>query len=637
MARKKIALFSAGWASNILAQFLRGINDQFSSLDLDAYLFLCYATYSQSESERAGELKIFQLPDLKDFDGAIIVSNLCDFPGVLDDLVSRCNVAGIPVISHGIPHENAVNVLMDNISGMSTLTEHLITGHGVRDIVFVGGTADNSDSCERLESVRNTALKHGLSFTEENVVYSNWEFSRAADIAREFAEKDTLPDAFICANDEIAMVMLTTFEDYGISVPDDVIITGFDNLPESALFYPSITSIEPDNRLHGQICARTMIDLLNGRSTENPIKLPSRFIPRESCGCPLNTESALRRLRVATDDFKTKRKTDPHNGHIFYLERMMLKCESVDELRKTLSDSISHEHFLEGDDFHILFDACANNTLTSYDIDYEDNSDYSVRQDVIFSIRNGIVQEIPYIKTSQIVPGISEDDPSHMYVVLPIHEGPHKIGFIVFTDCYDGIDSKEVMLFMEKMNSSMVHSKKSIYLKAVNDYVREMSNIDPLTGVKNRHAYEARLNDINKRLSEEKLSEVGIILFDVNNLKRVNDELGHYKGDEYLRNACSLICVTFKSSPVYRIGGDEFVVILEGRSYEQREQLMDTFISEMEMIERSDLRREEKVSIAYGMSLYRGSSDDINAVVKRADELMYETKKRMKTGLLNPS
>lgn len=635
MARKKIALFSTGWASNILAQFLRGVHDEFVSLDLDTYLFLSYATYGQTESDRAGELQIFRLPNLADFDGAIIISNLCDFPGVVDDLVSRCNAAGIPVISHGIPHADAVNVIMDNDSGMNHLTEHLITEHDVRDIVFVAGTADNSDSNERLESVRRSALEHGLSFTDKNVVYSNWEFSKAAEIARDFAQKGKLPDAFICANDEIAMVMITTFEDYGIKVPDDVLITGFDNLPDSALFYPSVTSIDPDNRLHGRICARTMIDLLNAAPVENPIKLPSRFLSRESCGCTLAPGSALQRLRVATDAFRMQRKKDRGNWHIFYLESLMMKCESVDELRTTLSDSLSQDHFLEGDNFHILFDANAHKTLTSYDLSYEDSDSYSEQQDVIFSIRNGNIQNIHHFETSQIVPGIREDDPCHMYVILPIHDGPHKIGFVVFTDCYEGIDNKEVLLFMEKINSSMVNSKKSIYLKAVNDYVKEMSNIDSLTSVKNRSAYEARLDDIHKRLTEGKLHECGIVLFDVNNLKKINDEQGHYMGDEYLKNACRLICAAYKNSPVYRIGGDEFVVILEGRPYEQRDSLIDNFVAEMKQIGASDLRPEEKVSIAYGMAIYEGEGDAIDAVVKRADELMYATKKRMKAGREN--
>nr|MCR5129550.1 GGDEF domain-containing protein [Lachnospiraceae bacterium] len=116
-----------------------------------------------------------------------------------------------------------------------------------------------------------------------------------------------------------------------------------------------------------------------------------------------------------------------------------------------------------------------------------------------------------------------------------------------------------------------------------------------------------------------------------NNLKRINDELGHYMGDEYLKNACRLICASYKNSPVYRIGGDEFVVILEGRPYELRDQLADTFVREMDNIRHSDLRAEEKVSIAYGMAVYEGAGDEIEAVVKRADELMYKTKKRMKS------
>ena len=631
MARKKIAMFSTGWASNILAQFLLGVHDEFESLDVDTYLFLSFAAYSQSDAERSGEFQVFHLPDMADFDGAIVVSNLCDFPGVTEDLVLRCNAAGIPVISHGIPHADAVNVIMSNDSGMNNLTEHLIKEHGVRNIVFVAGTADNRDSNDRLESVRRSALKHGLTFTDENVVYSDWEFAKAAMIAQDFAKKGTLPDAFICANDEIAMVMITTFEEYGIHAPKDILITGFDNLTETALFYPSVTSIDPDNRLHGRVCARAIIDLLNGRTVENPIILPSAFIPRESCGCSISSECALQRVRAVTDRFKMQRKKDRGEWHMLYLERLILKCESLNELRTTLSDFLSHEHFLEGDDFHILFDDCANKTLTSYDLSYEDVHDYSRQQDVIFSIRNGKFQNIRSIETRQIVPGISEDDPCHMYVIAPIHESSHKIGFCVFCDCYDKIDNKEILSFMESMNSSLSNSKKSIYLKAVNDYVREMSNIDSLTSVKNRSAYESRLEDIHKRITEAKLTEFGIVLFDVNNLKRINDELGHYMGDEYLKNSCHLICTTYKSSPVYRIGGDEFVVILEGRPYEQREQLMNAFISEMDKIDRSDLRPEEKVSIAYGMAVYNGADDEIEAVVKRADELMYATKKRMKS------
>ncbi|MCR5620000.1 MAG: GGDEF domain-containing protein, partial [Lachnospiraceae bacterium] len=124
-------------------------------------------------------------------------------------------------------------------------------------------------------------------------------------------------------------------------------------------------------------------------------------------------------------------------------------------------------------------------------------------------------------------------------------------------------------------------------------------------------------------------------LFDVNNLKKINDELGHYSGDEYIKNACKLICTTYKNSPVYRIGGDEFVAILEGKVLAQKDDLIETFITEMNKLRNNmDIAPEERVSVAYGMAYMNDPSENVDDVVKEADERMYENKKKMKSGQL---
>jgi len=283
----------------------------------------------------------------------------------------------------------------DNKNLVRQMVKHMYDIHGCRKMIFAGGPKYHYENIQRFEAFCETMEELGLPVSDDIYMFGDFDFDTGVRYFSEWVDSGKeFPDAFICANDEIAMVMITTFEDYGIKVPDDVLITGFDNLPDSALFYPSVTSIDPDNRLHGRICARTMIDLLNAAPVENPIKLPSRFLSRESCGCTLAPGSALQRLRVATDAFRMQRKKDRGNWHIFYLESLMMKCESVDELRTTLSDSLSQDHFLEGDNFHILFDANAHKTLTSYDLSYEDSDSYSEQQDVIFSIRNGNIQNI---------------------------------------------------------------------------------------------------------------------------------------------------------------------------------------------------------------------------------------------------
>ena len=174
-----------------------------------------------------------------------------------------------------------------------------------------------------------------------------------------------------------------------------------------------------------------------------------------------------------------------------------------------------------------------------------------------------------------------------------------------------------------------------MYLRTLNDSIRELSHIDALTHVKNRAAYELQLEEYRKKVESKSKFTFGVVLFDVNNLKKINDELGHYSGDEYIKNACKLICTTYKNSPVYRIGGDEFVALLEGKVLAQKDELMKTFITEMNKLRNStELPPEEKVSVAYGMAYMSDPSENVDDVVKEADERMYETKKKMKSGLL---
>ena len=104
--------------------------------------------------------------------------------------------------------------------------------------------------------------------------------------------------------------------------------------------------------------------------------------------------------------------------------------------------------------------------------------------------------------------------------------------------------------------------------------VHGQAHLDGLTGVKSKHAYLEMEKTLDERLGKGTLSELAIVVCDVNGLKMINDTRGHQAGDEYIRMACRMICDVFSHSPVYRVGGDEFVVILTGRDYENRIALM---------------------------------------------------------------
>lgn len=160
-------------------------------------------------------------------------------------------------------------------------------------------------------------------------------------------------------------------------------------------------------------------------------------------------------------------------------------------------------------------------------------------------------------------------------------------------------------------------------------YINELAYRDLLTGVKNKTAYLELIEQMDG-LGRIKKSCYAVVVFDINDLKTINDTKGHDFGDIYIMSACKIISKTFKKSSVYRIGGDEFVVLLEGEEYSFYESLLMCFEEEIKKYN-SGVGDDMKVSIARGVAIYNEETDlNFNDVFKRADNSMYRNKAEMK-------
>lgn len=150
---------------------------------------------------------------------------------------------------------------------------------------------------------------------------------------------------------------------------------------------------------------------------------------------------------------------------------------------------------------------------------------------------------------------------------------------------------------------------------------------DALTHVKNKAWYDKTELRVNEDISKG-IARFGIIMIDLNNLKKVNDNYGHEHGNDYISGACHQICITYDHSPVFRIGGDEFIVLLENKDYDNRDVLFDEMRAAFKAFAEDDSRQPwERYSAAIGMAIYDQEKDScMNDVFKRADELMYKDK-----------
>ena len=161
-----------------------------------------------------------------------------------------------------------------------------------------------------------------------------------------------------------------------------------------------------------------------------------------------------------------------------------------------------------------------------------------------------------------------------------------------------------------------------------------LANRDSLTGVQSKTAYDTFVAFLNERIEKEAVP-FGLVMIDLNYLKDTNDTYGHDAGDTALIKLAHTICLVFKHSPVYRVGGDEFVVILRGEDYKKHEALTKEFKERMIAISQNKhIDIKERISAAIGYSDFDKEKDQcVEDVFKRADKEMYQNKKKMKEAI----
>lgn len=191
-------------------------------------------------------------------------------------------------------------------------------------------------------------------------------------------------------------------------------------------------------------------------------------------------------------------------------------------------------------------------------------------------------------------------------------------------ELYDALilSLKDSAYYMQRLNTA----KNQI------EEISETAYKDALTGVGSKTAYNGAIAKLQEEVDQHILFCFGFVMVDINNLKYVNDTYGHELGDSYIKGSCRIICDIFKHSPVFRTGGDEFVVILTGDAYDSREKLAEDLESAFSVTYNNDkLEPYCRYSASFGIAIFDPLCDkSVAETLKRADQRMYEYKKEFK-------
>ncbi|MCR5010871.1 MAG: diguanylate cyclase [Lachnospiraceae bacterium] len=186
-------------------------------------------------------------------------------------------------------------------------------------------------------------------------------------------------------------------------------------------------------------------------------------------------------------------------------------------------------------------------------------------------------------------------------------------------------DSTHFIIGIENIDAEVQKEKQ--HLKDLNAE-KELARRDGLTGLKNKTAYNELVKSVQTNIENGMdYLPFALVVCDANNLKRINDSEGHVAGDEYIKSSAALLSGIFAGSPVFRVGGDEFVVFLRGDDYTNRAELMERLHSEI----RENLKSGSGPILASGMSEYNPETDNlVSEIFDRADREMYEDKQSLK-------
>ncbi len=174
----------------------------------------------------------------------------------------------------------------DNAAGMAALTSHLLDAHGVREAVFIAGPEQSPDSASRFQGFCRSLAEHGLPAPDGPLWRGDFTRAGGADAARRILAAGPVPEALVCANDQTALGVLTVLSELGLRPPNDVLVTGFDDISAARWTSPPLTTVRQPMLMLGRAAVSLLLhrdDTLGTRPAN--LTLPVDLVIRHSCGC----------------------------------------------------------------------------------------------------------------------------------------------------------------------------------------------------------------------------------------------------------------------------------------------------------------------------------------------------------------
>lgn len=587
--------------------------------------FAAYGGMLKSKRFDIGEYSIYNLINFSRFDGTILMTNtICDSE-VKGNIMKRVIESGIPaVVFDCSDYPELYNISINNGSAMSEIINHVIEEHGAKVINFISGPLSNPEAMDRYHAFLDVMKKHNLPVEDERVFFGEFRSQDGRQAVEEFLQSGmSLPDAFICANDAMALTAVSALEKAGYKVPDDVIVTGFDYTYNARNFCPSLTSVKRPLIDMGYKSVEMILDIINGKNPPKNISLDSSPVFSESCGCK----------GVNFDDYRdykkqAYRKIENINSGITMINRFTAGLAETEEVSETMEVLNKFIEELDCDKFCLCLTEDWQDSFVLNNSVSETEEHYAGYMTSPLIWDKGERRTCEYFPSRNMFPEPVENGGNINYF-LPLHFREKCLGYYIITNSDFPVHSLLCHNLTMNLSNSLENIRKLIHLNKAMDELNRLYVIDPLCNIYNRNGF-INLADAKFRECAEKNQKVMLTFIDMDGLKFINDNYGHNEGDFAIQRLASVIQESCVNGICARFGGDEFVVFSFDVAENDAETFKRRFNAKIESMN-SIIKKPYTLSASVGSVIaVAGSENTLYSVIKQADEKMYEVKKNRK-------
>lgn len=599
---RKILMITSTWNIIYIDSLIQGIRKRIRGTDIHLHIFNAYHVTEHSVYGQM-EQSIFRLPDPQEYDGILVAINSVGDTPYIDDTIASYLQHGRRILSIDQQYMKQPCIGIDNYSMFYQITKHMVENHGCRTLNYLGGPEFNEENQSRCAGFLDCLTDHGITPDPQRIIHCSFLHSDGENAYMRWKEKGLhLPDAVLCANDNMALGYCVAAQRDGYYAPSDFRISGFDNVEEGQIYSPSITSVNRGWIELGYESVGRLLDMIEGRCQEEKYYTEGYCVYNESCGCGSNNHDYGRILQYM---YQEKKITEHLNELHLHIQQLL--CSS--SIGPLLPDALNQ--------------CCETLELPALAIYLQPELDAaadSQRAAQLYTNRG--LDNV----TSLIPDSWSADGEYQILLFSPLHFQSENLGYCIVP--YD----KNLLLydkhrkFVDNLSTAMSLIWQQEKLRQMNLQLQQLYIRDQLTGLYNRFGYE----DLAQKYFRQQQGRIYMIFLDVDKLKTFNDQYGHAMGDLAIKGVAEAMETVLPQAPIkVRMGGDEFLAVgpyTDEAALLSLEARMQLWLAQYSEIHRMPF----PLTASMGHVWSEDMESSLEQLVQEADHRMYEIKKARK-------